>query len=229
LPANLDLALLLDTTGSMGDELEYLKAEIKNIARTVRERFPQVHTRYGLVLYRDLGDEYVTRSFPFTESVDEFRKNLAEQHTAGGGDEPEAMERGLEEATKLQWGDRDTVRVMFLITDAPPHEKDINRALAAVNRLRSRGVAIYPVACSGYKDDCEVILRTFALLTGSQFLFLTDDSGVGNAHGEPHIPAYQVQKLDRLMVRVIASELAGKRIEPEQGEVLRTVGKPLKE
>jgi hypothetical protein len=63
------------------------------------------------------------------------------------------------------------------------------------------------------------------MLTGSRFLFLTDDSGVGNAHGEPHIPFYQVQRLDLMMIRMIANELAGRHIEAEPGEIIRTVGK----
>src|SRR5207248_5644804 len=67
LPRNLDLAFVLDTTGSMGDELAYLKAEIKGIAADVRGRFPQVRTRYALVCYRDegMGDAYGEPHLPF--------------------------------------------------------------------------------------------------------------------------------------------------------------------
>src|SRR5262249_3221495 len=65
LPANLDLAIVLDTTGSMTGELEYLKSEMRSIAAAVHEKFPQVSKQYGLLLYRDDGDEYVTRSFDF--------------------------------------------------------------------------------------------------------------------------------------------------------------------
>ena len=70
-------------------------------------------------------------------------------------------------------------------------------------------------------------MSSTALLTGAQFLFLTDDSGVGNAHGEPHIPFYHVEKLNALMARVISGEVAGKRIAPEARDILRTVGKPI--
>ena len=70
-------------------------------------------------------------------------------------------------------------------------------------------------------------MRSCAMLTGGQFLFLTDDAGVGNSHAEPHIPFYHVQKLDRLMIRMITSELAGRRLDPERDEIMRTVGKPI--
>lgn len=227
LPTQLDLLIVLDTTGSMGDELEFLKSEVKGIATAVRAKFPKVDQRYGLILYRDDGDEYVTRKFDFTPSLDRFRKDLGDQKAGGGGDEPEAMHRGLEDALQMRWRDENTARVLFLVTDAPPHTQFLGRTAAAVNALRKQGVAIYPVACSGYKDDAELVLRACAVLTGSQFLFLTDDSGVGNAHGEPHIPFYHVQRLDRLMIRMIAGELSGKRIAPDPKEVIRTVGKPI--
>jgi hypothetical protein len=226
LPKNLDLVLVLDTTGSMGDELAYLKSEIRGIARAVAAKFPHVNQRYALVVYRDLGDLYVTRTFDFTPSVDTFRAHLAAQQAEGGGDYPESMERGLEEAVKLQWRSDETARVVFLVADAPPHTPDVGKALAAADALRKKGVAIYPLACSGYDDTCELVMRTSALLTGARFLFLTDDSGVGEAHGEPHIPFYRVQRLDRLMVRMIADELSGRRTEPAPDEVLRTVGNP---
>jgi hypothetical protein len=230
LPRNLDLVFVLDTTGSMGDELGYLKAEVRSISEAVRQRFPQVEQRYALVCYRDenSGDEYVTRKFDFTPDLDAFRDHVAAQSAAGGGDLPEAMQRGLEQAVTLQWRDADTARVLFLVADAPPHAPDVKYTLRLVDKLRRQGVAVYPVAAScgdrQATEALEFVFRSAALLTGSQYLFLTDDSGVGDAHGEPQIPQYQVEKLNRLMLRMIADEVSGKRTEPEAGDVLRNVG-----
>src|SRR5262249_49631048 len=88
---NLDLAIVLDTTGSMGDELDYLKAEFRGISTAIQKKFPDVQQRFGLVLYRDDGDEYVVRPFDFTSSLGEFHKRLAAQRANGGGDYPEAV------------------------------------------------------------------------------------------------------------------------------------------
>jgi hypothetical protein len=68
------------------------------------------------------------------------------------------------------------------------------------------------VACSGVAEQAEFIFRAAAFLTQGQYLFLTDHSGVGNPHAPPHVPDYQVERLDRLMVRMIASELAGRKL-----------------
>ena len=95
LPRNLDLAIVLDTTGSMGDELNHLKAEIRGNSAALRKQFPQVQQRFALVLYRDYGDEYVVRTFDFA-SLDTFHQKLSAQSAGGGGDYPEAMHEGLE-------------------------------------------------------------------------------------------------------------------------------------
>jgi Mg-chelatase subunit ChlD len=216
LPQRLDLALVVDCTGSMSDELEYLKVEIDSIAKRIYQLFPNVDQRYSLIAYRDDGDQYVTRTFDFTGSLAEFRATLSEQSAQGGGNYPEAMHLALENANQLDWRDRDTARVLFLVADAPPHDRFAGRTLEAVEALRDRGVRVFPVAASGTAMKAEFVMRAAGFLTLGQYLFLTDHSGVGNPHAEPHVPDYQVERLDRLMIRMIASELAGRRLAADE-------------
>jgi len=215
-PTRLDLALVIDTTGSMGDELEYLKAEIDDIAATVKNMFPNVDQRFALIVYRDEGDQYVTRSYDFTESLSAFRSKLATQRAAGGGDYPEAVHLALEQAGQLTWRDRETARMLFLVADAPPHDRFANRSLDAVQDLRHQGVRVFPVASSGTRLKAEFVLRAASFLTMGEYLFLTDHSGVGNPHAKPHTPEYTVEHLNRLMVRMIAQQLAGRRLVPQE-------------
>jgi hypothetical protein len=223
----LDMALLIDTTGSMGDEIAYLQEEVRGIVESVRAASPGVSLRFSLVVYRDQGDEYVTRVFPFTDDLDAFRRDLSAQQAGGGGDYPEALDQGIAALGDLQWRTGDVARVAFLIADAPPHTERAAGYLKSVDRLRRRGVHIYPVGASGVADEAEYLMRLTAALTQARYLFLTDDSGIGNSHAEPHIPCYSVQKLDDLLRRMVLFELTGESAAPRN--VIRTVGEPSSE
>jgi len=215
-PQRLDLALVIDTTGSMGDELEYLKAEIDSIVARLRETFPNVDQRFALVVYRDQGDHYVSRKFDFTRSLDDLRNELSRQHAAGGGDYPEAVHVALQQAASLDWRPGNVARVAFLVGDAPPHDRDMLAAFEATSGLRASGVRLYPVASSGVALKAEFVMRSAAFLTMGQYLFLTDHSGIGNPHANPHTSQYLVEHLDCLMVRMITAELCGRRLQPDE-------------
>jgi Mg-chelatase subunit ChlD len=224
-PQSLDFMLVMDATGSMGDEMTYLSSEFRSIVNTVKSQFPAVSTRFGLIVYRDLGDEYVVRSFDFTDSVETMQVQLAAQRADGGGDYPEAMEQALERVNQSQWRGGNTLRLVFLVADAPPHPEKLEAALAQAKIARRQGLRFYPLAASGVADEAEYLMRLAAATTHGRYLFLTDDSGVGNTHSEPKIPCYVVTRLDQLMIRVISSELTGQRVEPAENQIIREVGK----
>ncbi len=73
-------------------------------------------------------------------------------------------------------------------------------------------------------QESEYLMRQAAAQSAGRYLFLTDDSGVGYSHAEPTISCYRVTALNGLMVRVLASELGGRRVEAPAGDVIRTVG-----
>ena len=55
-----EVAFVLDTTGSMGGLIEGAKRKIWSIATAITDANPDADIRMGLVAYRDIGDEYVT-------------------------------------------------------------------------------------------------------------------------------------------------------------------------
>jgi hypothetical protein len=221
----LDIAFLLDTTGSMGDELSYLQAEIDGITKAIETKFPQTTPRYGLVLYKDKGDVYVTRSFDFGDAAT-FRARLAEQSAGGGGDLPEAVPEGLTAAMNLSWRAGAISRMAFWVADAPHHPGTEQQVRAQIDVAVQKGVHFYPVAASGTDPLAEYTMRSAAQLTGGRYVFLTDDSGIGNSHAEPHIPCYVVTRFDGAIVRMVESEMTGTHVEPLPAEVIRTVGEP---
>ncbi len=226
-PLALDLAIVLDVTGSMGDEHRYLTDEFENIVAQARRRYPDADLRFALVAYRDHGDQFVVRRWDFTRSEREMRQRLQQLSAGGGGDMPEAMDEALDAMLDLDWRTGTAARIAFLVADAPPHAERMDQTLDAVREARARGLRLYPLAASGVDATAEHLMRTAAVLTQGRYLWLTDDSGVGNAHAEPNVPCYDVQTVDVLVARVIESELAGRRVEADPQDVVRSVGNPI--
>jgi hypothetical protein len=210
----------------MGDELAYLQTEIDDIATTIQAKFPETTPRYGLVLYRDKQDAYLTRSFDF-KGIDAFRKDLAGQSATGGGDTPEAVPEGLDQMNKLGWRSGGVARVAFWVADAPQHHGEDGAVRAAIDAAAQKDVHIYPVAASGTDPQTELTMREAAQMTGGRYVFLTNDSGVGASHEEPHIPCYHVTRFNRAIVRMVESEMTGTHVPPPETEILRTVGNPV--
>jgi hypothetical protein len=192
----------------------------------IATQFPNLDQRWALIVYRDIGDEYVVRSFDFTSELAEFRKNLAAQSANNGGDTPEAVDQALAAATQLGWRDGTTARVAFWVADAPHHAGLEGKVVTALAAAVSKGIHIYPVASSGIDDLAEFTMRTAAEVTGGRYLFLTNDSGIGGSHAEPHIPCYYVTTLAAAMRRMVATEVAGVYLPPDPADILRTGGTP---
>ncbi|HJS12930.1 vWA domain-containing protein [Sphingopyxis sp.] len=220
----LDLMLVVDTTGSMGDEIRFLQAEMRAIISSITAKHRDLDIRVGFVFYRDLGDEYVTRTVTFDRDIARAQGALAAQYATGGGDYPEAMDQALIRAVAQEWRP-DAVKSMLLVADAPPHGELFGRTWAAAEAARAKRIHITPVAASGVADKAEYAMRAMAAATQSRYLFLTDDSGVGNPHAPPAIDCYLVTRLDALVRRVIDTQISGRRIEPDDNEIIRSVGK----
>ena len=203
----LDLALIVDTTGSMSDELRYLQKELESVINRAAKDNGNIPVRLSVSFYRDDGDEYVVRDFDFTDNIPEAINNLNAQSSDGGGDTPEKVNAALDTAiNKLSWEENST-KLAFIILDAPPHgddEKAVNDMNVLTEQAAAKGIRLIPILASGGDKEAEFLMRDFALKTGGSYLFLTDDSGVSaGQHIEPTVGDYTVEKLNDLMVKVI--------------------------
>lgn len=223
----LDISLVIDTTGSMGDEIAYLQREFMALSSSITERYPRAEQRWSLVAYRDQHDDYVVRSFEFSDDPEAFRNTLNTLSAGGGGDFPEAPEQGLSSAAELGWrSGRNTAKMVFWVADAPHHQQNAGAMAAAIRSAQERNLHIYPVASSGIDELTELTMRSAAQLTGGRYIFLTDDSGVGGAHKEPTVPCYFVTKLNDAILRMVDVELSGRYRTPYAHETIRTGGNP---
>ncbi|AWH74676.1 hypothetical protein DCS32_11065 [Dokdonia sp. Dokd-P16] len=199
----IDILFAVDATGSMGDEIAYLKSELKNIMSRIDASVEQ--KRVALTVYRDHGDDYVTRAIDFSSDVNEVKDFLSAQHAAGGGDYEEAVEEALKVSLSQSWNKKAKARILFLMLDAPPHFNQENVAMikSQIAKAREQGIKIIPVVASGANKEVEFLMRSFSVSTSGTFVFLTDDSGIGNDHIEATTESYKVEKLNDLMVRLI--------------------------
>lgn len=146
----IDVAFVLDATGSMGPWIEQARCRIKAIAADLASGDPAPQVRFGLVRFRDKTDAFVTQVVPFSDRIDEMAAALEATSASGGGDYPEAVLEGLDVAlTGLKWsaGD-DVVRLIYLVGDAPPQvgpgrpaENDV------VARALDAGIVVHSLVC----------------------------------------------------------------------------------
>ena len=209
----LDLMFMIDTTGSMGDELEYIKVELYDVVDRIAKAGGNMSIRVSVNFYRDKGDAYVVKYFDFREDINQCIEQIKEQTADGGGDTPEAVHTALENAvTGHQWRG-DAVKICFFVMDAPPHTgQEIQgideNILKSVKAAAEQGIRIIPVASSGVDTETEFLMRSYALLTGGTYVFITNDSHVGGNHKEAEVGEHTVEYLNECLIR-IACEYCG--------------------
>jgi len=205
----LDVAFVVDCTGSMGDEIAYLQNELAGVVKRAKAEHSMRRLRLGLVLYRDRGDDFVTKSFGFTEDLGTYLSWIKTAQAMGGGDMPESVNAALADTVqKLDWAGDETGRLAFLVADAPPHyyADEQYTYKNAILDLNAKGVKMVTVGASGIDKSTEYLFRQMSVYTGGRYVFLTDDSGVGDSHLVPDISGYQVEHLDKILVRAIGDE-----------------------
>jgi hypothetical protein len=201
---DVDIAFVVDATGSMGDEIEYLKLELEDVLRNTFEKYNTLNFRAASVFYRDMGDEYLTRNTGFNSNLLKVLNFIKLQKADGGGDGPEAVQTALKEAVhNLEWNSNARARLLLLILDAPPHREDADSMYVLMQQAAAKGIRIIPIVCSGATKETEFLMRSLALATNGTYAFLTNHSGVGGNHIQPTTDAFTVELLNDLLQRVI--------------------------
>ncbi len=200
-----DVAFVVDATGSMDDEIHFLKAELKDVIERVQEEHEALEIRLSSVFYRDQGEDYLTKKSDFSSDVSKTVSFIRNQNASGGGDEPEAVEAALEVAIdSLDWSNHARTKLLFLVLDAPPHTH--GDVLSKLNKIiinaAKKGIRIIPITGSGIDKNTEYLMRCLSLSTNGSYVFLTDHSGVGNSHIKPTTDSYNVETLNDLLVRL---------------------------
>lgn len=182
-----EVVFVLDSTGSMGGLIEGAKQKIWSIANGIVARKPTPEVRFGLVAYRDRGDEYVTKVFDLTDDLDTVFKNLQSFKAGGGGDGPESVNQALSEAVrKISWSpDKKTLKTIFLVGDFPPHMdyKEDVKYPETCQEAAKRDIVINTVQC-GSERTTTPVWQEIARLAEGTYVALEQSGGM-NAVATP--------------------------------------------
>jgi len=161
----LDIAFVVDTTGSMKDDITAVKDSLFEIVDRITTRTEGLEIRFGIVSYRDHPPQdrtYVTSVFDFTEKIKRVHKLISDLRPSEGGDTPEAVADGLFDArTKLTW-ELDAYKVLLLVGDAPPHGKLYN----------SIGDDYFPNGCPKGYDPIDEVKKLRSDFGSTVFIFV---------------------------------------------------------
>ncbi len=145
----LDIALILDTTGSMHDDIDEIKQNLFTFLTRMQKEKPEA--RVALVQYKD--DErtstFLIGKHEFTSDFLKIQEAVTKIRVGGGGDEPEAVLDALLWAKELAWKEG-AKHVAILIGDAPPHPKTVHGSYSeedVIRQLQEKDIKItvYPI------------------------------------------------------------------------------------
>ncbi|QEN05447.1 VWA domain-containing protein [Thiospirochaeta perfilievii] len=149
---DVDLALVIDSTVSMKDDVEFIRLKLIPLVKDKIAGFKSV--RIGVMLYRDYKEAYLTRKFDFVDNFDKAQMILDSIKVQGGRDIPEAVFEALYAAqTTMDW--QNSEKVIVQVGDAPPHPEprgDITSEMV-YEESRSKNISIYPILLKDEKRD----------------------------------------------------------------------------
>jgi uncharacterized protein YegL len=210
-----DVLFLLDTTGSMGDEIDQLKSTIRTVADRLTSLPSNPDLRLGMTKYRDIGDAYLTRTTDFTSDINAFSQTLNAAQADGGGDTPEAVDEALASALSEPSWRSDSIQLIFLVADAGPHiDRQVQEPYTtSMRKAAARGIKIFPVASSNTDDAAEFVFRQLAEFTGARFVFLSYGATGAAVGPDTDIQKsdYQELALNDLIVRLVTEELSARQ------------------
>ena len=141
---SIDVVLVVDTTISMKNDINFIKKKLVPLVKTHIEGFDSF--RIGIVMYRDYKEAYLTREIDFQDDLERVQWYLDRITVSGGRDIPEAVYEGIFSGiSNYEWtGDH---RIIIQVGDAPPHEEPKGTITKEMvyKEAADLGISIYPI------------------------------------------------------------------------------------
>ncbi|MEW6072027.1 MAG: vWA domain-containing protein [Planctomycetota bacterium] len=179
-PPDIDLAICLDTSGSMDGLLESAKQRIWAIVNDLALARPLPHLRVALLTYGNDGHDpqrgWVVVDVPLTEDLDEISRQLFALTTNGG---TELVGRVLKTATdQLAWSDSPAALKLIVVAGNETADQDQEVPYrAAASAAIARGVLVNAIYCGSPADELAPGWHEIARLADGQFATIDQAEG----------------------------------------------------
>lgn len=205
--SGLDLSFVVDSTASMGDDIDNAKANMENILSTLSSKTENY--RVALIDYRDFPErtddsgDYPSRiQLSFSNNNEKISNAINALSLGYGGDSNETVFSALMSAVRLEWRP-DAKKVIIILGDAPPLDPepntnytydDVLRAIynADINidlensddrvtgEMDSSMISVYSIGTNASSDAAEFFAQ-ISESTGGSYVGVDDASQVSDA------------------------------------------------
>jgi len=175
----IEIAFVFDVTASMDSLKKYFESNLPAIIQDSEINQNGYLLRTACVFYKDHDEDFLLRKSDFKQDLTITMQQIINQQTGGGGDYPEAMDEALLEAiNKLSWSDKAFSRIIFLMTDAPPHQnsQNISNIQKLIVDANAKGIRIIPITQTGVATETEILFRMIAMATKGTYVFVLNDA-----------------------------------------------------
>ncbi len=201
----LDLLFLVDTTGSMTNELNALQAALPDLVDHLTTLFARENLHLGLVTYGDQGKQAPVQMFEFTDDSRLFTETLASLTAVGGGDYPEDLNEGLYQAvTGMAWRS-EANKLLILFGDAPPQAAtDPARSFVPASLLAAeQGIRLVVIGSDGLDAAGEAIFQQIAQTGNGRFYLISDNPENSSSATAVYAPAHLPTLLTEIVEEVL--------------------------
>ena len=203
----LDVCFVVDTTGSMDDDIDNAKENMSNILDVLSQKTSDY--RVALIDYRDYSSRTgYSYDYPykvqlsFTNNNEQIKNSIYSLDLGNGGDNEETVYSALIESSKLDWRE-DAKKVIIILGDAAPLDpepetgytyQDVSAALYAsdialdydesdtrvTDFIDKDLINVYSIGTNA-SDEASDFFREISEDTGGNFLSIDDASEVSDA------------------------------------------------
>ncbi len=214
----LDVCFVVDTTGSMGDDIANAKENMNTILDELAVK--NENFRVALIDYRDFSDRAESYDYPFKVQLD-FSQDKEAITTAidaldlgNGGDDNETVYSGLMEAAGLKWRPQ-AQKAIIVLGDAPPLDPEPNTGYtydSVIAALYNADISLISepsvsVEITGYGeligDASDSLIKVFSIGTDASEAAADAFRGISEATGGSYTGVEEASEVSDAIISTI--------------------------